>query len=160
MPIRYAFSLVSEAPVRTAKASRPYAGLDSLDLACRALQRRVPVDRLEAAARLVARERRQQTIRVLVLHVALHALRAQLALVEGELLPGLEPDDLFVLHFELDAALLTAEAAVRRHDPVGLAARGPAPGWLPVEMRAKLRHEIRNRRRQSSHYAPRLHSAS
>ena len=89
--------------------------------------------------RLVAHERRQQAIGVLVLHVALHALRAELALVERKLLPRLEADDLLVLHLELDAALLAAEAAVRRHDPVGLAARGPAAGRLAVEMRAELR---------------------
>ena len=134
-------------------------GLDALDLARGTVERGVPVDRLEAA-RLVANERRQQPIRMLVLHVALHALGAELPLVEGELLPRLEADDLLVLHLELDAALLAAEAAVCRHDPVGLAARGPAAGRLPVEMRAELRHEIRDRGRQSGHYAPRLQSAS
>ena len=46
------------------------------------------------------------------LEVALHALRAQLPFVEGELVPGLEPDDLVVAHLQLDAALLPAEAAV------------------------------------------------
>ena len=51
-------------------------GLDALDLARRPIERGVPVDRLEAA-RLVARERRQQAIRMLVLHVALHALRGR-----------------------------------------------------------------------------------
>ena len=125
-------------------------GLDALDLARRSVERGVPVDRLEAA-RLVAGERRQQPIRVLVLHVALHALGAELPLVERELLPRLEADDLLVLHLELDAALLAAEAAVRRHDPVGVAARGPAAGRFSIEMRAELRHEIRDRRGQSGH---------
>ena len=133
--------------------------LDALDLARRSIERRVPVDRLEAA-RLVAGERRQQAIRVLVLHVALHALGAELPLVERERLPRLEADDLLVLHFELDAALLTAEAAVGRHDAVGVAGRVPAAGRLAVEMRAELRDEIRDRGGQSGHQAPRLQSAS
>ncbi len=134
--------------------------LDALDLARGPVERRVPVDRLKAAARLVACERRQQAIRMLVLHVALHALRTELPLVERELLPRLEADDLLVLHLELNAALLAAEAAVRRHDPVGLAVRGPPAGRLAMEMRAELRHEIGNGGRESGHYAPRLQRAS
>ena len=88
---------------------------------------------------------------MLVLHVALHALGAELALVEGELLPRLEADDLVVLHLELDAALLAAEAAVRLHEPVGLAGARPAAGRLAVEMRAELRDQLDesgSRRRQ------------
>ena len=106
----------------TAKASRPYAAwMRWISRAVRS-SAVVPVDRLEAAP-LVARERRQQAVGVLVLHVALHALGAELPAVERELFPRLEADDLVVLHLELDAALLAAEAAVRLHDAVGLAGR-------------------------------------
>ena len=54
------------------------------------------------------------------LQVSLDALRTQHAVVKGEILPRLEPDDRVVLHLELDAALLAAEAAVRLHHAVGL----------------------------------------
>ena len=69
------------------------------------------------------------------LQVALHALRAELALVERELVPGLEADDLVVLHLQLDAALLAAEAAVRLDHAVDLEAGVPAAGRRLVEVR-------------------------
>ena len=106
--------------------------LDPLDLAGRPIQRGVPVNCRKASS-FVARQRRAQAIRMLVLHVALHALGAELALVERELFPRLEADDLFVLDLELDAALLAAEAAVRLHDPVRFAVGRPSRprgrGW-------------------------------
>ena len=54
--------------------------------------------------------------------------------VERKLLPRLEADDLVVLHLELDAALLAAEAAVRLHQPVGLDAGSQprAASWSTV----------------------------
>ena len=60
----------------------------------------------------------EETVGMVVLKVALDALGTEHALVEGELLPRLEADDLIVLDLELDAALLAAEAAVRVDDPV------------------------------------------
>src|SRR4026208_1593315 len=52
------------------------------------------------------------------LGLAPHAPRAHRSLVEGEPLPGLEPDRLVVAHLELDAALLAAEAAMGLDQPV------------------------------------------
>jgi hypothetical protein len=62
----------------------------------------------------------EQAVGVRLLQVALDPLRAQHAAVEGELVPGLEADDLVVLDLELHAALLAAEAAVRLDQLVGL----------------------------------------
>src|SRR5262249_12296924 len=86
--------------------------LDALDLARGAIERGIPFDRAEAFT-FDALERREQPIGMLVLHVALDAFRAEHAAVERELFPRLEADDLVVLDLELDAALLSAEAAVR-----------------------------------------------
>ena len=68
----------------------------------------------------IAPQRGEQPVGVRALQVALHALRAEHAAVEREVLPRLEADDLVVLDLELDAALLAAEAAVRLDEPVGL----------------------------------------
>src|SRR5439155_588473 len=75
----------------------------------------------EAARRTgVALVGAEQTVGVRALQVALDALGAEHAAVEGEVLPRLEADDLIALHLQLDAALLAAEAAVRLHQPVRL----------------------------------------
>ncbi len=95
--------------------------LDGADAADDEVERLVPAGAPEAA--LLADERVQQAVGVGALQVAPDALGAQHAAVEGELLPGLEADDLVVAHLELDAALLAAEAAVRLHQPVGRPAR-------------------------------------
>jgi hypothetical protein len=84
----------------------------------------------------VALERVEQAVGVGVLQVALHALGAQLALVERELVPRLEADDLVVLDLQDDAALLAAEAAVGLHLPVGVDAGVPAARRRLVEVRA------------------------
>ena len=133
--------------------------LNALNLARRPIERRVPADRPEAVL-IRALERGTQTIRVLVLHVPLHALRAQLASVEREFFPWLEADNPFVLDLELDAALLAAETAMRLHDAVGLAARLPSAGRLPIEVRAEAIDERSNRGRQFRHHAPRFQSRS
>jgi hypothetical protein len=73
---------------------------------------------------------------VAALQVALDALRAELALVEREVVPGLEADHLVVVDLQLDAALLTAEAAVRVDDAIDLDARVPSTGRRLVEVRA------------------------
>src|SRR5262249_47000831 len=54
----------------------------------------------------------QQTIRVCALQVTFHAFWAKLSFVEGEFIPGFVADHLFVLHEQLDPALLPAKAAV------------------------------------------------
>ena len=76
----------------------------------------------------VALHRVQQPVGVAALQVALHALGAELALVEREVVPGLEADDLVVVDLQLDAALLAAEAAVGLDDPVDLEPGVPAAG--------------------------------
>ena len=60
------------------------------------------------------------------LQISLHALGTEHAAVERKLLPRLKADHLVVLHLELDAALLAAEAAVRFDEPVRLDRRGQA----------------------------------
>jgi hypothetical protein len=65
------------------------------------------------------------------------ALRAQLPFVEREVLPRLEADNLLVLHFQLDAALLAAEAAMRRDDPVRFPARRPTARGFTARMRSE-----------------------
>ena len=137
----------------------PVRGLDPLHLASRAVQRGVPVDRTKPV-RLVAHQRCPQPIGMLVLQVALHPLGAELAAIEGKLLPRLEADNALVLDLELDAALLPAETAVRRDDAIGLAAGRPAAGGLVARMRSEIPDEVRNRRGQSGHQAPRLQSSS
>ncbi len=105
--------------------------LNALDLADDAAKRRVPGDRLEAFAR-DALQRILEPVRVLVLHVALYALGAELAAIEGKVLPRLKADDLVVAHSQLDAALLPTEAAMGLHhsifffraEPIRLRGRG------------------------------------
>src|SRR5215471_9772073 len=91
---------------------------------------------------------------MLVLHVPLDALRAKLALIEREVLPGLEPDDLLVLDLELDPALLTTEAAVRLDQAIGLANGRPPAGGLAIGMRPEFRNELFDRRRKPRHHEP------
>ena len=89
-----------------------------------------------SGSRRVALERIEQAVGVGVLQVALDALGAQLALVERELVPGLEADDLVALHLEDDPALLPAEAAVGPHLAVGVDRRVPAARRCLVEVGA------------------------
>ena len=93
--------------------------LNLFDLRCGRVQRLVPARGAKAVG--AANERREQAVGVIVLHVTLHAFRAELALVDGEFFPRLEPDDLVVFDLELDAALHAAKAAVRLHELVRLA---------------------------------------
>ena len=81
-----------------------------------------------SGARRVAAVGREQAIGVRALQVALDALGTEHAVIERELLPRLEADDLVVLDLELDAALLAAEAAMRLDEPIGLGGRvQPSP---------------------------------
>src|SRR5262249_8994241 len=60
-----------------------------------------------------------QAVRVRALEVPLHALGAEHAAVEREVLPRLEADHLVAGDLELDAALLAAEAAMCLDELVG-----------------------------------------
>ena len=70
-----------------------------------------------------AQQRIEQPVGMVALQVALDALGAEHAVVEGEFLPRLEADHVVVAHLELDAALLAAEAAVRLDQAVGRSPR-------------------------------------
>jgi hypothetical protein len=94
--------------------------LDPLDRRGHARDRGVVAEHAESVGRRrVALVGVQQPVGVRALQVALDALRAELALVERELHPRLEPDDLLALDQQLQAALLPAEAAVCLDGPVG-----------------------------------------
>src|SRR6185436_9615171 len=58
-------------------------------------------------------QRSKQPIRMFVLQVTLHALRTQHAVIDRKLFPRLEADHLVVLDLQLNAALHSAEAAMR-----------------------------------------------
>ena len=77
--------------------------------------RREPVWR-----RRIAPQCGQQTIRMGALQVPLDAFRAQHAAVERKFFPRLEADDLVVSDLQLNPALLSAETAMRLHEPLGL----------------------------------------
>src|SRR5262249_42979270 len=83
-----------------------------------------------------------QPVGMLVLHVPLYALRTELAPIEREILARLEPDDLVILDLEIDAALLPAEAAVRRDQLVRHFAILPAARRHKVRRRAVLSLEL------------------
>ena len=111
--------------------------LDAADLADDPVERLVPRHPPEPAwCGGVALERVQQPIGMTALEVPLDALRAELALVERELVPRFETDDLVAVDLELDPALLAAEAAVGVDDAVDLEPGLPATGRGLVEVRA------------------------
>ena len=138
LPIRYAFSVVRLAPERTPNAFGPYVDWMRSISDGDARDRRVVGDRREAASARADRAvaRCSEPVGMAALQVALHALRAEHPLVEREVVPRLEADDQVVFDLELDAALLAAEAAVRRDDLVGLDAGIDARTFHPVEVRS------------------------
>src|SRR5690606_36064747 len=96
--------------------------LDAFNLFGHPRNGRVVAYGAESAGRLrVALIGVKQPIGMGALKVSLDAFRAQLSFVEWKVIPRFESDDLVVFHKELDAALLTAEAAMGvdrlvRHD--------------------------------------------
>src|SRR5260370_12118692 len=86
------------------------------------------------------------------LHVALHAFRTKHAAVEGEILPRLESDNAILADLELNAALLSTEAAVGFHQlfrSIGLVL--PTAGRHIAEMRAVAAGQFVERERGFSH---------
>src|SRR6185437_2742159 len=81
---------------------------------------------------------------MLILHVALHALGTETPLVEGEVLPRLKTYHPVIFHFELNATLLSAKAAMGLYDPVRFNFRVPAGDGNAIQSRAKLRDQLRN----------------
>ncbi len=107
-----------------ADRSRAMGGLESCDLGGDARDRVGIRHRGEAAGRgRIAPQRREQPIGMRALQVALDALRAQHASIERELFPRFEANHLVIVNLELNAALLSAEAAVRLDQPLRLDAR-------------------------------------
>src|SRR5215218_142993 len=109
--------------------------LDLPQSPCREIERFVPGRLPETLRR--AQERVQEAVGMGALEIAPDAFRTEHALVEWKLFPRLEAHELVAAHLELDAALLTAEAAMRLYQSVGrvLALLGVAAGRLIVEMR-------------------------
>jgi hypothetical protein len=85
--------------------------LNPFDLADGRCECLFPADGFEAFA-FDALKGAEETVGVVVLKVTLDTLGAEFASVEWELLPRLEANDLIVSDLELDAALLTAKAAM------------------------------------------------
>ena len=82
-------------------------------------------------------QREKQPVRVVVLQVTLNAFRAEASLVEGELFPGFEADDLVALDHQLDAALHPAETAMGFDDLVRFVPSGKAFARRIVKVRPK-----------------------
>src|SRR5687767_4880194 len=129
LPIRYAFSFVSEAPESSAKASRPYFSW-------------MPWIFAATRSRASGHSASRKPLLVVVLQVALHALGAEHPAVHGELLPGLEAHHLVVANLQLDAALHAAEAAVRLDARLLAVTTQPAARGRVVGVRAVERDQL------------------
>jgi hypothetical protein len=81
---------------------------------------------------------------VLVLHVTLYTFRAKASLVERKVFPWLKADHAVVFDFELNAALLSAEAAMSLYDSVRLNIGVPAHCGNTVQSGAELINESDN----------------
>ena len=84
-----------------------------------------------------ALQRSFQSIGMLVLHVALDAFGAELPSIERKVFPRFETDDLVVLHAKLNAALLSAEAAMGFDNTVRLNFCIPSMGGNSIQRRAR-----------------------
>src|SRR6185436_9261190 len=85
------------------------------------------------------------------LEIPFHALRTQHAAIERELLPRLEADHLVLADLELNAALLTAEAAVCLDEPLRFDARGQPRAGHRREMRPEPLDDTNGIRRNFGH---------
>ena len=81
---------------------------------------------------------------MLVLHVALHALGTKAPLIKREVFPGLKTDHLVVFYLELNAALLSAEAAVGFDDAVRFNIGVPSVCGDSVQSRPELGDQLGN----------------
>lgn len=77
---------------------------------------------------------------MIVLQVASNPFRAKHPAVEGKFFPRLEPDDFIFAHLELNAALLSAKAAVRFDEALRRMTRfvTPTPGRNGIQVRPEL----------------------
>ena len=112
---------------------------------CRDLRDRLAVGHVGESRRRagVAAQRRQQSVGMRALQVALDAFRTEHAAVERKLLPRLEADDFVVAHLELNAALLAAEAAVRLDQPIGSTLVDRRVAVIDRQMRAEPLDDLR-----------------
>src|SRR6266545_4644855 len=96
------------------------------------------------------------------LQVPLDSLRTQLALVERKLFPRLEPDDRISAYFKLQAALLTAKAAVRLDKFLRGITRLllPASGRRVVRVGSELLYKTGEASRRLSHALPPLYGSA
>ena len=76
------------------------------------------------------------------LQVAFDALGTEHAAVERKLLPRLKADDFVVFHLQLDAALLSAKAAMRLHQSVGLDTPIQPRACGESQMRAEMLNDV------------------
>ena len=95
--------------------------LNTLNLRGDAVDGLVIVQCLEAAGRAgIARIGMEQAVGMGTLEIALHPFGAQFALIKGKVVTRFKADYLVCFDFEQNTALLTAKAAVRRHQLVRL----------------------------------------
>ena len=120
-----------------AERVRPVGRLNALNLRRHARDCRVVRHRRKPSRGIrIALQRGREPVRMAALKVALDAFRTEHPLVEWKVVARLESDNEVVFDLEIDAALLAAEAAMGRHDPVRLHARIDARPLHAVEMRS------------------------
>ena len=116
--------------------------LDAVDLRGHARNGGVVRQRREPARGLgIALKSGREAVRMSALEISLHPLRAKHPFVERKVVARLEADHQVVFDFEIDAALLAAEAAMRRNDLVGLGAGVDAQSLHAIEVRTPRIHE-------------------
>jgi hypothetical protein len=93
--------VISDAPPNTATESLPVLVLNFAKSRCREIERLLPPGFAKAA--LGAQQWIEQTIGMSALHVPFDTLRAELSLIERELLPRLESDHLVTADLELES---------------------------------------------------------
>src|SRR5688572_30934737 len=93
------------------------------------------------------------------LQIPLDAFRTEHPAIERKLLPRLEPDDLVAANLELDAALLSTEAAMRLHQPIRFHAGGEPRAGHGGEVRTEAFDDAQRVDRKFCQRLPRLRAA-